>query len=345
MHHAFAAVSPGDMISMSGWRAFVTWAATAAALPLAGCGSGQPSTASHRPAMPGSPAASAPSGSHPSATPASGGSEAAVVYLRSSEPVPFTGDTVTLMVQAAARSGSPQWIRLAAATVALGDGTTATVTGPCAGGSLPPPSSGVLIRHVYHQAGTKAPMVAAVTLCGKAGAPRPDLAGASASLRVLPAAQRASASWPPCAPNQLTITATAAGAGLGHVGELFTLRNTSSGSCQLYGYPDVQLLASSGRRLPTTVMRAVTGAYLFPAVVPHRVALQPGAVASFDLQYGDNPVGLAADPDAPACPATAHVEVTVPNAGGHNLVRASMAPCGGQLLVSPVVPGARWLAP
>jgi hypothetical protein len=189
-------------------------------------------------------------------------------------------------------------------------------------------------------------MVVAATPCGKTGAPRPDLAGASASLRVLPAAERASASWPPCAPNQLTITATGAGAGLGHVGKLFTLRNTSSGSCQLRGYPDLQLLASSGRRLPTTVIRAVTGAYLFPAVVPHRVALQPGAVASFDLQYGDNPVGPAADdPDATACPAAAHVEVTVPNAGGHNLVRASMAPCGGQLVVSPVVPGAQWLAP
>jgi hypothetical protein len=166
------------------------------------------------------------------------------------------------------------------------------------------------------------------------------------SLRVLPAAEPASASWPPCAHSQLTITATDAGAALGHVGELFTLRNTSAASCQLRGYPDVQLVASSGRRLPTTVVRAVTGAYLFPAVVPHRVALQPGALASFDLQYGDNPVGVAANaPDATACPAAAHIQVTVPNADEHTLVRASLAPCGGLVLISPVVPGAQWLAP
>jgi hypothetical protein len=74
------------------------------------------------------------------------------------------------------------------------------------------------------------------------------------------------------------------------------------------------------------------------------VALQPGALASFDLQYGDNPVGVqASEPYAQACPSAASAEVTLPNATGHSVVPVSMAPCGGQVLVSPVVPGSQWL--
>jgi hypothetical protein len=162
---------------------------------------------------------------------------------------------------------------------------------------------------------------------------------------VLPAAPAASASWPQCSPSQIGITAAGTGAGLGHVGVLFTLRNTSPTSCRLSGYPGIQLLGSNGHALPTTVVPAVTGAYLFPAVAPHRVALQPGALASFDLQYGDNPVGAQAnEPYAQACPSATSAQVTLPNANEHSVVPASMAPCGGQVLVSPVVPGSQWLS-
>jgi hypothetical protein len=165
-------------------------------------------------------------------------------------------------------------------------------------------------------------------------------------LRVLPAAPAASASWPQCTPSQIGITATNAGAGLGHVGVLFALRNTSSASCRIEGYPGLQLLGSSGQALPTTVVRAVTGAYLFPAVAPHPVALTPGAAASFALQYGDVPVGAQAnEPYAQACPPASSTQVTLPSDSDHAVVPASMAPCGGQVLVSPVVPGSQWLSP
>jgi hypothetical protein len=57
-------------------------------------------------------------------------------------------------------------------------------------------------------------------------------------------------------------------------------------------------------------------------------------------------VGAAAGaPDAKASPAATHIEVTVSKADQRNLVRVRMAPCGGQVLVSPVVPGVLWLAP
>jgi Protein of unknown function (DUF4232) len=333
-------------MAMSRWRAIVTGAVTSSVLALAGagCGSGLPGAAgSGTPAPSGSAATSGPA----SPSPLAGASSAAVVYLQSSLPVPFTGDTVTLTVQAAAGPGSPQWTRLAAATVALGDGMSETVTGRCTGTSLPPPSAGLLVRHVYGQAGVMSPHVTAATVCGQAGSvTAAGLAGASASLRVLPAAPAASSSWPQCSKTQISITATGTGAGLGHIGVLFTLTNASSASCRLYGYPGLELLDSNGQALPTTVVRAVSGAYLFPAVVPHWVALPPGAEGSFDLQYEDNPSGAAANqPYATACPTAAQVEVTLPNAYDHSLVPATMAPCEGQVLVSPVVPGVQWLAP
>ncbi len=331
---------------MSRWRAIVTVAITSSALVLAaaGCGSFQPgasgpasSTAS------GQPATSRSAGS----SRAAGAGSNAVVSLQSSALVPFTGDTVSLTVQAAAGPGSQEWIRLATATVMLGDGTSATVTGRCAGTSLANPSAGLVLRHTYQRAGVVSPHVTAATVCQEPGAvTAAGLAGASTSLRVLPAAPAASASWAQCSKAQIAVTATDTGAGLGHVGVLFSLRNTSSTDCRLYGYPGLQLLGGSGEALPTTVERAVSGAYLFPAVTPHWVALSPGAVGSFDLQYEDNPTGAAAnEPYATACPTATQVEVTLPNAYDHAIVPATMAPCEGQVLVSPVLPGTQWLSP
>jgi Protein of unknown function (DUF4232) len=154
----------------------------------------------------------------------------------------------------------------------------------------------------------------------------------------------ASASWPQCRSTQIGVTVTGKGAALGHVGVLFTLRNASSDHCRLYGYPRLLLLGGQGQALPTTVVPAVNGAYLFPSVTPHWVALAPGATGSFDVQYLDNPVGAQAnEPYATACPTASHVQVTMPDASDHTVVPANIAPCGGQLLVSPVVRGSQWL--
>jgi len=262
--------------------------------------------------------------------------------LRSSEPVPFTGEVVELTVQALAGTAAPQQERLASATVSFGDGAAATVREQCTRASQTSLSPTLVFRHAYQQTGTVTPQVTAATVCGQSGQP---VLGTGPSLRVLPAAPVASASWPQCGQSQIGIAATGNGAGLGHVGVLFTLRNTSSASCRLDGYPGMQLLGSNGQPLPTTVVRAGTGAYLFPAVAPHRVAMPPGATASFDLQYGDSPVGAQAnEPYARACPQATSAEVTLPNVSDHSVVPVSMAPCGGRVLVSPVVPGSQWLS-
>jgi hypothetical protein len=321
---------------MSRWGAVVVGAVAGGAVALAGCGGSAPGSAGS--SLPGG--TSPPAGAGAPASRAPGGTETA--YLSTREPVPFTGDVVPLTVQASAGTGSQQWQRLASATVSFGDGAAATVRARCTGAALPPPSAGLVVRHAYQRAGLISPQLTAAAVCGQAG--HPALSPGPA-LRVLPAAPAASASWPQCNRSQIGITATGTGAGLGHVGVLFTLRNTSPASCRLAGYPGLVLLAGNGQALPTTVVRAVTGAYLFPPVVPHRVALPPGGIASFDLQYGDNPVGAqATEPYAQACPSATGAGVTLPNASGHSVVPVSMAPCGGRVLVSPVVPGSRWLS-
>jgi hypothetical protein len=89
----------------------------------------------------------------------------------------------------------------------------------------------------------------------------------------------------------------------------------------------------------------VTGTYLFPPVAPHRVALRPGGYAAFELEYEDNPSGpQAGEPYPAACPAASQAEVVLPGAGADSagsVVPASMAPCGGDVWVSPVIPGRR----
>jgi len=325
---------------MKRWRSVVVGAVTCGGLVLTGCGSVQSGSGSGSRAPSGSPPVSSPPAE--AAAPTSGTGAGTADIGLSSPHAPFTGDVVTLTVQAWQAPHDTQPVRVASATVDLGDGTTATVRGPCSGATLPAPGDGLVVRHVYRQPGTLLARVTAATVCGQAA--KPSLLGTSDSLYVLPSAPAASGSWPQCSPSQVQITAKAMGAAMGHVGVLFALQNTSPTSCRLYGFPGMLLLGGSGQGLPTTVDRVVTGSYLILGIAPHWVALPPGAVGSFDLEYGDNPVGSqASEPYAQACPSAARADVTLPNSYNHSVVPVSMAPCGGQVLVSPVVPGTQWV--
>ena len=326
---------------MNTWRVIILAAAvTTAGGALAGCGASGPAAAgSNSPAAAGSPSpARSPvpvaSTSVVSSPPAS----AAVIDLAASAPVPFTGDVVRLTVQASAGPGSPRWLRLASVTVSFGDGAAGTASQACAGSHPAPAAKGLTVGHAYARAGVFTTRVTSATICGQAG--QPNLAGVIQAVQVLPSAPAASASWPRCTRDEVQVSDSGTGAGLGHVGVLFTLHNRSAVGCQLFGYAGLGLLGPGGRPLPTTVNRAVSGTYLFPAVVPHTVALAPGGYASFDLEYEDNPSGAqASEPYAQACPAASQTEVTLPNAYDFSVVPADMAPCGGAVWISPVIPG------
>jgi hypothetical protein len=325
------------------WRAMILVSVTAAAAAaLAGCGGshptgapGQASGGSHPPA----PSASVAAAATPAdATPAGGSAAAATLYFQTSEEVPFSGDVVTFTAQASARPGFVGLLRLASVTVSFGDGTSASVTQPCSGGGQAPAAKGLKVAHSYRRAGLFTADVTAASICGRTGSP--DLNGVSAAVRVLPAASPASASWPRCSAGDVRIADHGTGAGLGHVGVLFTAHNVSSAGCNLMGYPALRLLASNGNPLPTTVHDASAGTYLFPAVAPDRVALRPGGYAAFELEYGDNPVGApASEPYSTACPPASQADVTLPGASEGTVIAATMAPCGGDVWVSPVIPG------
>ena len=111
----------------------------------------------------------------------------------------------------------------------------------------------------------------------------------------------------------------------------------------------VLLAASAGCTWPWDVLRhgtgdATTGDYMFPAVVPHRVAIKPGEIASFMIGYGDNPFGPTAnEPYDVACPPADAVRVTLPGTSEFGTAHVAIGACGGGVRVSPIVPGANGL--
>lgn len=153
----------------------------------------------------------------------------------------------------------------------------------------------------------------------------------------MPPSPAAAAHWQRCGPAQLTATFMLLGAATGHVGAEIVLRNVSAAPCRLSGFPGLKMLDAHGAALPTTVGRG--GSFLFPAIAPRIIGITPGQKASFDLEYADNPTGNPPPPYQQACPAAATLEITPP--GDVTAVRAhvTMAPCNGDLTVSPVVAG------
>ena len=136
-----------------------------------------------------------------------------------------------------------------------------------------------------------------------------------------------------CRADQLGATRLATAAAAGHVVVTYGLRNTSSTTCTLFGYPGVQLVDASGRPLPTQVSRG--GSYTFAAETPVAVALAPGAQASFFLGYSDVPAG-----NENGCASSSRVDITAPGATGTVVVADRIAPCGhGAVAVSPVRAG------
>lgn len=108
------------------------------------------------------------------------------------------------------------------------------------------------------------------------------------------------------------------------------LRNASTTTCTLGGYPGLLLLNAAGSALPTTVVRK--GAFAFTAMSPTTVTLSPGASVYFNIGYSDVPVG-----GETSCPTSAKLEITPPNAFDHLIIVATLAPCGGgSMTVSPV---------
>ncbi len=255
------------------------------------------------------------------------------IALEVSQDPAFDGDRLTFTATSSP-TGGPSNLLISSATFDFGDGSSATAAGSCA--------AGLGVAHAYRNAGDFRSKVIKVVACNPGQTA--DLSYADVRIHVFPAAPAQTASWPLCSTFQLQLAGPWTGAGLGNVATLITLRNVGTRGCRLEGYPQLNLVATDGRLLPTHDSRALTGDYMFPAVVPHRVALGPGQLASFMIGYGDNPFGAATnEPQDIACPEAIGVRVTLPGTAQFGTAHAAIGACGGVVRVSAVVPGANGL--
>jgi hypothetical protein len=134
-----------------------------------------------------------------------------------------------------------------------------------------------------------------------------------------------------CQPSQLRVAlyGTEGAAGTNEV--TFSLTNSSTTVCTMYGYPGMQLLNAGRASVPTVVIRG--GGLSFENVAATNVSLVPGQAAYFNLGYNDVITGTT------TCSTATQVEITPPN--DFSYVVVPVAPqidaCnGGTLHVSPV---------
>jgi hypothetical protein len=143
-----------------------------------------------------------------------------------------------------------------------------------------------------------------------------------------------------CVTSQLTLAYTGTQGATGHVEATFALHNVSGHSCTLHGYPGAALLDGAGHTLPTQLKQ---GKGFFPdtLLVPRQVILRPGGDARFGLGFADNNEYVGGRP----CRSAAWLKSVPPHAAGALRVALTggehprFAPCGGQLVVSPIYAG------
>jgi hypothetical protein len=145
------------------------------------------------------------------------------------------------------------------------------------------------------------------------------------------ASAHAAASAPRCRLSQLALAQPKSTGAAGSVRMRFVFTNVSATTCELFGFPGMQLLNAPGAALPTYVRRGASA--VVPAEPEADVVMTHSQHASFYAGYSDVPTGTQ------ACKVSTSVEVTPPNDTKHFTLRLAIAPCGGIVTLSPVVHG------
>jgi len=149
-------------------------------------------------------------------------------------------------------------------------------------------------------------------------------AAAAAAEKAAAAAEAAEiASAPVCVASELAVVPGLSGVAMGHVAEVVNLRNISTKTCKLKGYPSLKMLDASGQPMPTAVTDGFRRLDTF--FVPERlVIVAAGSEASFELGFTDQTgYGTA------ICPASSQVEVTPPGVDQPITLRWRIASYGG----------------
>lgn len=118
----------------------------------------------------------------------------------------------------------------------------------------------------------------------------------------------------------------------GHIAFTVVLTNDSAQSCTLEGFPTVQLSAS-GQNVATNQTDGNPPAGAPESLTPTLVTFTAGAAGSFVFQYIDVPSGNQ------ECNSASALQITLPGGGGTVTASANVAPCGGDIYVSPVRAG------
>lgn len=139
-----------------------------------------------------------------------------------------------------------------------------------------------------------------------------------------------------CRESQLALSFGMGQGGVGHVGTVLVLHNTSAVSCVLYGYVGARLDAANRTFLPTKVVRG--GGYLYQDPGPHQVTLAPGGTASAGLEWDHVP--SPGDPNP--CPTSTYLEVTPPNSTHYLFAKRPVQACNhGTLTVTALQAGSQ----
>jgi hypothetical protein len=139
---------------------------------------------------------------------------------------------------------------------------------------------------------------------------------------VADSAVRVIAPPPPCPDGAVTAEARRSGAGMSHYGLEIVLRNVSSTTCSLRGYPGVELLDATGHPLSPAPRRG--SSYIVQDKGPQTVVLAPGATAWFQIG-GDDYDNV----HQKRCPESAAIGVFAPNTRQQLVVRERFPACSG----------------
>jgi hypothetical protein len=122
----------------------------------------------------------------------------------------------------------------------------------------------------------------------------------------MPAARTsATGKYPNCATSQLHISLGGSGAAMGHIGMDFIVKNVGTSTCELEGYPTVQMVAGSRRLVPSRITFGPS--YTVPSTPVRIIVLTPGSRAGFLLGYADS-TGYGFD----HCPSAHGLRITPP---------------------------------
>jgi photosystem II stability/assembly factor-like uncharacterized protein len=149
---------------------------------------------------------------------------------------------------------------------------------------------------------------------------------------------------PNCTTSNGRVTLGHSGVALGHIGMYFYVKNTGTQTCELDGYPTVQMTGRAKNLIPTLV--TFGSDYTLPRIAARAILITPGDRAIFLLGYADE-TGYGSS----KCPIATALRVTLPgDLASQNLHLEIQAYGGtsiqtlvcGEIAVSPIMSLATW---